>query len=506
MVITNRKIPSQPIIEKTTPMSRYVHVTIAIFFIIVERKTVTAIITIDVQLVPVIERMRESGTYIIETSLTILITALFRQHAQEPVAISGTSAQHQRSTLLPQRDFQIQFTGKQSNTGHSNKLLLIGFLARNVQYRGDTSSILARNTALVNLHIIHHVTTERREEAEHVRRIVNGSSIQKHQVLVGSTTTYIEPGGCLAHGLHARQSLYHLQHIHFSHCHRNILQFRRFYFLHTQYRTFDRLHTSTCHQHFFHHQVLFFQFDTYIRIGIKHQVTTGILHRYSLQFQHLITRLQIDTEISIFIRYSHRPWFPANDMYTHSRCIGLEIDNLSSQLDFIFLGRLKLITNFIYFILRSQYFRKLDFLLHFRLTFPSGRQTGFQEKVLYHKDLLAIYIHPPESSGQSILQKLQRYLPFLFLDHERLRYIGIYLIGCRLFYLLYQTDDADAIRNALRCLGNNFRTDAPCQASQHQSYPSFSYSIFHNSIILPIVTTIRLHASPVESKKIGGVP
>jgi len=452
MVITYREITGQTVVEDASPMSRQIHVAIAILLIVVEGKAVTAIVSIDIQLVTHVEGMREGTAHIVESGLTILVSTLFRQHAQEPITIGGTSTKQQRSTFLPQRDFQIQLAGQQTDACYPYELLLIGFLSRDVQYRRDTSTILARNTALVDFHIGHHVAIESRKEAEQVSRIINRTSIQEHQVLVGRATTYIEATGRFAYRLHTRQGLHHLQHIHFAHSGRNVLQERWSNLFHPQCRTLDCFHTSTGHQYFFEHQVLFFQFDANIGIGIQHQLTTGILHTDTLQLQNIVSRSQFDFETSVHICCCCCPWIPTNDVNPYRRTIGLEVDDLSGQLNLLRFRRTELVADFIHLIFRSQYFRyphPLVFILC--AVGPSLRKVGTQIQVLHDKHPVAKHIHLPESSTQCLLQLLQRSGTFLFLHHKRLRYIGIYLVRCSLLYLLHQTNDVDAVRDcALR--------------------------------------------------------
>ena len=57
MVITYRKITGQTVVEDASPMSRQIHVAIAILLIVVEGKAVTAIVSIDIQLVTHVEGM-----------------------------------------------------------------------------------------------------------------------------------------------------------------------------------------------------------------------------------------------------------------------------------------------------------------------------------------------------------------------------------------------------------------------------------------------------------------
>ena len=72
-------------------MCRHIHIAISILLVIIESKTVTAIITINIQFISLIKRMRECSTDIIESSLAILVTTLFRQHTQQPITICSTS-------------------------------------------------------------------------------------------------------------------------------------------------------------------------------------------------------------------------------------------------------------------------------------------------------------------------------------------------------------------------------------------------------------------------------
>ena len=178
-------------------------------------------------------------------------------------------------------------------------------------------------------------------------RIIDGTSIQEHKVLIGSTPTYIKSTGSLTYSLDTRKSLYHLQYIHFTHSHRNVFQESRLYLFHTQYRILNRLNPATGHQHFLHHKILFFQFNTHIGIGIEYQLTTGILHTDSLQLQQAISRLQFHAEISVFISYSHIPWLTLDDMNTCSRDIRLEVNDLSCQFNLSFFRRTELVTNLI---------------------------------------------------------------------------------------------------------------------------------------------------------------
>ena len=283
-------------------------------------------------------------------------------------------------------------------------------------------------------------------------RIINRTSIQEHQVLVGRATTHIEATGRFAYRLHTRQGLHHLQHIHFAHSGRNVLQERWSNLFHPQCRTLDCFHTSTSYQYFFEHQVLFFQFDANIGIGIQHQLTTGILHTDALQLQHIVSRSQFDFETSVHIRCCCCPWIPTNDVNPYRRTIGLEVDDLSGQLNLLRFRRTELVADFIHLIFRSQYFSNPNPLqFAFRIIGPSLWKVGTQIQVLHDKYPIAKHIHLPESPSQSLLQLLQRSGTFLFLHHKRLRYIGIYLVRCSLLYLLHQTNDVDAVRDcALR--------------------------------------------------------
>ena len=224
MVVSGREVRHKLFAEDGTPMCRDIHIAIAILLVVVEGKAVTTIIAIDVQFVILVEGMREGSADVIESGLTVLVSALFRQHAHNPVAIGGTSAEQQRGAFLPQRDFEVQLAGKQTDACHTHELLLVGLLAGDIQDRRDTSPVLARDTALVDFHIAHHVAVEGCKESEQVSRVIDGTSIEEHEVLVGRTTTHIEPAGCLAHGLHTRKGLHHLQHVHFAHGSRNVLQ------------------------------------------------------------------------------------------------------------------------------------------------------------------------------------------------------------------------------------------------------------------------------------------
>ena len=112
--------------------------------------------------------MGNGGVYVLEGGFAAMVVAVFREQAQDPVGIGGTSAQGKGGLVFYYRAFQMQAAGQKTQAQGAGKLLGIAFPRADIQHRGDAASVFGRDGAFVQFGLRNQVRVKGGEDAEHV--------------------------------------------------------------------------------------------------------------------------------------------------------------------------------------------------------------------------------------------------------------------------------------------------------------------------------------------------
>ena len=99
----------------------------------------------------------------------------------------------ERGPALPQRTFQLKPSVEQSQTEGAVQLLQVAVVGTYVDHRRQTSAIACRETALVEVDVLHDVGVEGREQTAQVVHLVERRPVEQEEVLVVASPVDIQP-------------------------------------------------------------------------------------------------------------------------------------------------------------------------------------------------------------------------------------------------------------------------------------------------------------------------
>ena len=196
----------------------------------------------------VVELPGQHTTKIVEVGVSVLVAALLGQPLHDPVAIGRATIQKQRHMVLHDGYLEVRLAGEGANACRTRELLHVGLLRNHLQHAADTTSVFHGNARLEQLHILDRIGIERGEQSKQVGGIVNGSSIEKYEVLVGGSSSHVVSAGGLANGGHTRQCENYLHDVRLAKRRRDVLQYLGLELLSAHHHIFhSRLTTSHNH-------------------------------------------------------------------------------------------------------------------------------------------------------------------------------------------------------------------------------------------------------------------
>ena len=235
-------------IQDGAPFGREVPILIAISVLRAEREPVVAPIAIQLEAMHRVEPPRQHTAKVGKVCITVFVAALLRQMLENPVAVGRTPIQQQRHMVFHDGNLHIRLTRQRTNTRRTGKLLHVCLLGGHLQHTANPAAIFHGNACLEQLHILHRIRIECREQAEQMRWVIHRASIEEDEVLVGSASSHIISAGSLANGGHSRQREHNLHDVRLAKRRRDVLQQLGFELLRTHGRTLHgRLATANNH-------------------------------------------------------------------------------------------------------------------------------------------------------------------------------------------------------------------------------------------------------------------
>ena len=132
---------------------------------------------------------------------------------QQHIAVGAPSRHRKGGLLLHYRSFDIGFGRDEPHTYAAVNFFVVTVVGGDVEYRRQSAAEAGRETALVELDVLHGIRVESREETAEVVHVVHGDAVKHEQVLVGATTAYIHARHSFVAVLHTRQKLDGLNHV-----------------------------------------------------------------------------------------------------------------------------------------------------------------------------------------------------------------------------------------------------------------------------------------------------
>ena len=134
----------------------------------------------------------------------------------ENIAISSACRNREGGLLLHYWPFDVGFGRDKPHTDAAVDFLVVTVVCGDVKHRRQAAAEAGRETALVELDVLHGIRVESREETAQMVHIVHGDAVKHEQVLVGAATAHIHARHALVAVLHAGQELDGLNHVGFA--------------------------------------------------------------------------------------------------------------------------------------------------------------------------------------------------------------------------------------------------------------------------------------------------
>ena len=133
------------------------------------------------------------------------IVAVFVGHLQEHVQVGAAGRDEERRLVLDNRSLGKKL-GRQQTDGTAVVVVLsIAVTRADIEYRRGSAAKLGREQTLVEHGIVERIVIEHREQAHHVTRTIDGSSVKKNGILRGRSATHLEARQSVGLAFHTGQ-------------------------------------------------------------------------------------------------------------------------------------------------------------------------------------------------------------------------------------------------------------------------------------------------------------
>ena len=119
----------------------------------------------------------------------------------------------ERRTVLHYRSFKLYPALQKSKRKTTMIFLHVSVVSTYINHRREPSAITGRKTTFIKIYILDNVCIESRKQPSGMVYLIQGSTIQKKQILIIVSTMYVQSGDKLRPAGHSRQALKFLYHI-----------------------------------------------------------------------------------------------------------------------------------------------------------------------------------------------------------------------------------------------------------------------------------------------------
>ncbi len=281
-----------------TPGEGSVDVSVVEGRIPAEGEAVRRVIGESAEGVVVVEAVGNAQVRIREAGAAARIGALFRKMFEYPVGIGGARTRDDGGFSLMQRTFHMEAAGQEADARRSAPALHVPVLAGYVQDRGDTSAVLGRNGTLVQFDAVHDVRIEGGEDAEQVRRVVDGVPVEEDEVLVGAAAADVESAGSLAHALDAREGQDRLDDVSFPEGRRDLADRLHAHLFHAHLRVPVLGHALGRDDGFLEHRHLVGHHDIQAAVGMNLDAEGEVLFAFGAEIQDVLAAGNADAVLA----------------------------------------------------------------------------------------------------------------------------------------------------------------------------------------------------------------
>ena len=195
-------------------------VVVAVVHPVAGIEVVVAHVVGSIEAAALVEAVGDFGVEVVKVVASVDLGILaFGSHSysnkwlQENVAIGASSRHREGGLFLHYRSFDIGFGRDEPHTYAAVNFFVVTVVGGDVEHRRQTAAETGRETALVELDVLHGIRVESREETAEVVHVVHGDTVKHEQVLVGATTAYIHARHSFVAVLHTGQKLDGLNHV-----------------------------------------------------------------------------------------------------------------------------------------------------------------------------------------------------------------------------------------------------------------------------------------------------